>query len=260
MPTGSNGKTARSYTKGSEAINNVLVQTKESYLREQKKPETTQLSKLEFTKNIFEEVHRKQQEELTLAVIGLSDQYELSTIVAHLAVPAEVWFEWSVAQRKEYIAKFNSMSVKKTITVNDTIAERCTDREFYELSEESCKNLVSERGYGEEVALAVKEGALLLLNCPSAIQRLPTVDERKAQNKFEVDSKSAKHGRVECTVHAMYCVGAYVSRPIKLATLPEASLWRRKTKCFANTLNKFARAKVTKQKSSRELLLSSVCE
>ena len=88
MPTGSNGKTARSYTKGSEAINNVLVQTKESYLREQKKPETTQLSKLEFTKNIFEEVHRKQQEELTLAVIGLSDQYELSTIAARLAVPA----------------------------------------------------------------------------------------------------------------------------------------------------------------------------
>ena len=59
MPTGSNGKPARPYTNGSEAIDNVLLQTKESYLREQKRPETTQLSKLEFTKNIFEEVHRK---------------------------------------------------------------------------------------------------------------------------------------------------------------------------------------------------------
>ena len=39
--------------------------------------ETTQLSKLEFTKNIFEEAHRKQQQEPTLAVIGLSYQYEL---------------------------------------------------------------------------------------------------------------------------------------------------------------------------------------
>ena len=108
-----------------------------------KKPETTQLSKLKFTKNIFEEVHRKQWEELTLAVIGSSDQYELSKIAAHLAVPAAVWFKWSVAQRKEYIAKFNSMSVvdtlsKRTITVNDRILERCTDREFHELSEELC--------------------------------------------------------------------------------------------------------------------------
>ena len=72
-------------------------------------------------------VRPEQQEELTLAVIGLSDQYELSKIAAHLAFSAEVWFEWSMAQRKEYIAKFNSMSVddalsKKTISVNDTIA------------------------------------------------------------------------------------------------------------------------------------------
>ena len=104
MPTGSNGKPARPYTNGSEAVNKVLLQTKESYFREKKKPETTQLSKLEFTKNIFEEVHWKQLEKPTMAVIGLSDQYELSKIAAHLAVPAEVWFEWSVAQRKEYIA------------------------------------------------------------------------------------------------------------------------------------------------------------
>ena len=83
-------KPARPYTNGSEVINDVLLQTKESYLWEQKKSETTQLSKLEFTKNIFEEVHRKQQQELTLAVIGLSDQYELWKIAAQVAVPAEV--------------------------------------------------------------------------------------------------------------------------------------------------------------------------
>ena len=66
--------------------------------------------------------------------------------------------------------------------MNDTIAERCTDREFHELSKELCKILVSEREYREEVALAVKEGVLLLLNCPSAIRRLPTLEERKAKN------------------------------------------------------------------------------
>ena len=91
---------------------------------------------------------------------------------------------------------------KKTITANDTSAESCTDRDFHALSEELCKILVTERGYKEEVTLAVKEGALLLLTCPSEIQRLPTLDERKAQSKFEVASKSAKYGRVECTVHA----------------------------------------------------------
>ena len=78
MPTDSNGKPLRPYTNGSEAMSNVLLQTKENYLRDQKKPETTQLSKLEFTKNIFEEVHCKQQEQLALVVISLSDQYELT--------------------------------------------------------------------------------------------------------------------------------------------------------------------------------------
>ena len=87
----------------SNGKNNVLLQTKESYLRDQMKPETAQLSKLEFTKNILEEVHRKQQEELALAVIGLSDPYELTKIAAHLAVPPEIWFEWREAQRNEYM-------------------------------------------------------------------------------------------------------------------------------------------------------------
>lgn len=91
-------------------------------------------------------------------------------------------FEWSVAKRKEYIAKFHLMLIddvisKKTISVNDIYAERCTDREFHELPKKLYKILVSERGYKEEVAFAVKEGTLLPLNCPSANQRLPTLDE-----------------------------------------------------------------------------------
>ena len=207
MPNDSNGKPLRPYTNGSEAMNNVLLQTKESYLRDQKKPETAQLSKLEFTKNIFEEVHRKQQEELALAVIGLSDQYELTKVAAHLTVPPDVWFEWPEAQRNEYLAKFNLISVddalaKKTISVTDSTVE--TDREFLGLSDDLSSILVSKKGYKEEVARAVEDGALMLLNCPSAIQKQPTLDEKKAQVKFEVASKSAKYGRVECTVHASH--------------------------------------------------------
>ena len=76
MPDGRNGKPTWPYTNGSEVINNVLLQTKESYLHDQKKPEMITLSKLEFTKYIFEEVHCKQQEELTLALIAPSEKYE----------------------------------------------------------------------------------------------------------------------------------------------------------------------------------------
>lgn len=52
MPIDPNGKPLRPYANGSEAMNNVLLQTKESYLRDEKKPEKAQLSKLEFTKMI----------------------------------------------------------------------------------------------------------------------------------------------------------------------------------------------------------------
>ena len=164
MPTDSNGKPLRPYTNGSEAINNVLLQTKESGdLHDQKKPETAQLSKLEFTKNIFEEVHRKQQEEPALAIIGFSDQYDSST-------PSRT----CETQRNEYMGKFSLMSVddalaKKAISVTDTIFE--TNREFIGLSEELCNILVSKKGYKEEIARAVEDGALMLLNCPSARQK-----------------------------------------------------------------------------------------
>ena len=54
---------------------------------------------------------------------GLSDEYQLSKISAHLAVPPEVWFEWAETERKDYIRKFNLMSVdealkQKSIKVN----------------------------------------------------------------------------------------------------------------------------------------------
>ena len=96
-----------------------------------------------------------------MAVIGLSDQYELTKIAAHLAVPPEVWFQWREAQRNEYMAKFNLMSVddalaKKTMSVTDTIVE--TNREFVGLSEELCNILVSKKGYKEEIARAVEDG------------------------------------------------------------------------------------------------------
>ena len=206
MPIGTNGKPVRPYTNASEAINNVMLQTKESYLQTTNKPETAKLTKLEFTKHVFKEVHRKQQEEMTLAIIGISDQYELSKMAAYLAIPPEVSFNWTEEQRKDYMTKFNLLSVddainKKTITVLDT--DMAQTKEFQDLSVELCNALISKRGYKEEIARAVEEGALMLLNLPSAIQWQPTLDQRKAV-KFEVVSRSVKHGRVVCTVNVRH--------------------------------------------------------
>lgn len=112
MPNGLNGKPLRPYTNGSEAMNNVLLQTKESYLHDQKKPEMEQFSKLEFMKNIFEEVHCKQQEELALAVIGLSDQYELTNIAAHLASHTS----WGLVWMAPGIAKWVNCQVQVDVS------------------------------------------------------------------------------------------------------------------------------------------------
>ena len=94
----------------------------------------------------------------------------------------------------------NGVTLDYQISVTDAIVE--TNREFHGLSEDLRNILVSKKRYKEEVARAVEDGVLMLLNCPSAIQKQPTLDEKKAQVKFEVASKSAKYGRVECTVHA----------------------------------------------------------
>ena len=44
------------------------------------------LTKLQFTGDVWEQVDRHQQEELRLAICGLSEEYELADVVAHLAV------------------------------------------------------------------------------------------------------------------------------------------------------------------------------
>lgn len=75
MPDGFDGKSIRPYTNASEAINSMMQATKEKFLREDKMPTNLQLTKLQFSRHIFEELHLKQQQELTLAVIGLSDEY-----------------------------------------------------------------------------------------------------------------------------------------------------------------------------------------
>ena len=46
-----------------------------------------------------------------MAICGLSAEYELADVEAHLAVPLEEWFEMCAVQRADYVKKFNQMTV-----------------------------------------------------------------------------------------------------------------------------------------------------
>ena len=53
----------------------------------------------------------------------------------------------------------------------------------------------------EHIITTVIEGTVALLNLPAAIQQKATLDAYKASNTFEVASRDAKNGKVECTVN-----------------------------------------------------------
>ena len=73
------------------------------------------LTKLEFTTSVFEEINLKQQEELRLAIAGISEEYELSEFVSHLAVSPDKWFGWNTEGREKYVSDMNKMSVEEAM-------------------------------------------------------------------------------------------------------------------------------------------------
>ena len=86
MPLDKDGKPIRPYTNLSESINNVMSQAKTNFLNFNNKGKNENLSKLEFTKHVFEEIHERQMRVLKLALCGLSEEYQLNEIVEHLTV------------------------------------------------------------------------------------------------------------------------------------------------------------------------------
>lgn len=115
MPVDKDGIPIRPYTNISESMNNVMSQAKSDFLNFSNKGKNESLSKLEFTKHVFEEIHEREMRELKLALCGLSEEYQLAKIVEHLTVPTETWFEWSEYQREDYIAKFNAMTIEEAL-------------------------------------------------------------------------------------------------------------------------------------------------
>lgn len=137
MPLDASGTPLKSYTNQSESINNKLTRQKEAMAKNDKTK--VNLTKLQFTRHVWEEVDRHQQEELQLAICGLSEEYELADLAAHLAVSTEKWFNMNRNQRTDYVLKFNKMSVEdalkgKTIPISNLPDDE--QPEFKEFSED----------------------------------------------------------------------------------------------------------------------------
>ena len=114
LKDGPDGKTVRSYTNPSESMNHVLSSLKKDIVSSENVKDRG-LTKLELTASVFEEIHRKQQDELRLAIAGISEEYELSEFVSQLAVLTDTWFHWSPEEREKYVADMNKISVEKAL-------------------------------------------------------------------------------------------------------------------------------------------------
>lgn len=119
LPDGSDKKPVRSYTNMSESMNNVLKKTKGHV---QTPGAKQNMSKLEFTKDVFEVVVQDQRRELSLAIAELSEVYELAEVAKHCILPQETWFEMSKTERDHYVCQFHGMSIENAIAKTTPIA------------------------------------------------------------------------------------------------------------------------------------------
>lgn len=202
MPLDASGKPLKSYTNQSESINNKLTRQKEAIAKNDKSK--VDLTKLQFTRDVWEEVDRHQQEELQLAICGLSEEYELAELAAHLAVSTEEWFNMNRNQRSDYVLRFNKMSVEEALkgkTIPISNLPDAEQPECQEFSEDVTGMLQSLNSWTDDLVKTIVKEAEALLNCKDAVQNMPslTVTSRK---KYLVGAQNCKKGMYECTVHS----------------------------------------------------------
>lgn len=93
------GKPALRFTNQSESVNNKLTRQKEGITKNDKSK--SDMSKLQFVRDVWEEVDKRQQYEMQMALCGLSEEYELSDMASYLQVDTGTWFDWSEEAREE---------------------------------------------------------------------------------------------------------------------------------------------------------------
>ena len=200
---GDNGKPQRCYTNCSESMNHVMKAAKQDFL---KKSCNENLTKLQFTRHVFEAVHNHQMEEFMSALAGVSDEYDLADYSKYLQVPADVWFEWSPPMRKEYFGKVLKLTIEEIFQQKDvpwpSLRHINQDRsEFRDLDVDVAGILSEHFGYSTDNSVALKREVLNLINHPTAIQPKASLGAEGNQ-KFEVASPSAKNGSVLVTVYS----------------------------------------------------------
>ena len=201
MPLDTSGTPLKSYTNQSESINNKLTRQKEAMEKTEKCK--VDLTKLQFTRDVWEQVDMHQQEELQLAICGLSEEYELADLVTHLAVSPEKWFNMNRNERMDYVVKFNRLSVEDAMAGKTIAIATLPDTqqpEFNEFSVDITSILKSMKNWTNGLVDTIVQRAEALLNCKDAIQAMPslTVASRK---KFLVGAQNKK-GMYECAVYS----------------------------------------------------------
>lgn len=112
-----------------------------------------------------------------------------------------VWLDWDTKGRVNAMSVEDMLKGKRVSVGTADKTSTCSNREFQELSFDAAKVLREKNICPEDIITAVIEGAVALLNLPAAIQQKATLDAYKATNTFEVASRDAKNGKVECTVN-----------------------------------------------------------
>ena len=162
------------------------------------------LTKLEFVRDVWEQVDQQQQLELLLAICVLSEENELADQVHYLSVNPEVWFEWPVEKRMEYTRKFNELTVdvakKKVISLDKHHGKQDTEQEWKEFSGD-IQSIYSLPGLSVGLVTTVVKEAEKLLNCLNSVQRMPSMNPTDPKTKYLMAAKDAKRGIYECLVH-----------------------------------------------------------
>lgn len=195
MPdVGNTGKPAQCFTNQSESVNNKLTRQKEAITKNDK--DKSDMSKLQFVKDVWQEVDIHQQFEMQMALCGLSEEYELSETASYLQVDADDWFDWSEKTRAEYVLKFNKLTmedVMKQKPISVASKREGEDQESSEWQEfsDDIKALLDIEGLSVELVTGIVKEAEILLNTRDAIQRMPSLDAGGIR-KYLVAAKTCK--------------------------------------------------------------------
>ena len=167
-------KPALCFTNQSESVNKKLTRQKEAIDKSK-----SDMSKLQFVRDVWEEVDNRQHYEMQMALCGLSEEYELSDMASYLQVDTDTWFDWSEEAREEYVRKFNNLTVEDVMKERPIVVAAKREGENQESAEwkefsDDVKTLLDIEGLSVNLVTGIVKEAEILLNTRDAIQRMPS--------------------------------------------------------------------------------------